>query len=315
MKKRNGKITGILLAAVLAAASLSACGREGGAVQTEVQSTAEAQSAAETQDAAAGAAAEQASDEAQAAETQEAVQDASEGTDLLDTVLERGTLIIGTEGTYSPNSYHDESGELVGFDVEVAEGIAEHIGVEAQFMEAEWDSLFAAMDSGRVDIVVNEVEYSDERAEKYDFSEPYTYVHGALMVAEANTEISSFEDLAGKRAAQNLTSSWGQMAESYGAELVSVDSVSQCVELLLSGRVDATLNAETAFSSYLSVNPDAAVRIAAETDSTTSSLVPVPKGNARFLAAVNEALDEMRSSGKLSELSEKYFGSDVTQND
>ena len=137
MKKRNGKITGILLAAVLAAASLSACGREGGAVQTEVQSTAEAQSAAETQDAAAGAAAEQASDEAQAAETQEAVQDASEGTDLLDTVLERGTLIIGTEGTYSPNSYHDESGELVGFDVEVAEGIAEHIGVEAQFMEAE----------------------------------------------------------------------------------------------------------------------------------------------------------------------------------
>ena len=257
MKKRNGKITGILLAAVLAAASLSACGREGGAVQTEVQSTAEAQSAAETQDAAAGAAAEQASDEAQAAETQEAVQDASEGTDLLDTVLERGTLIIGTEGTYSPNSYHDESGELVGFDVEVAEGIAEHIGVEAQFMEAEWDSLFAAMDSGRVDIVVNEVEYSDDRAETYDFSEPYTYVHGALMVAEANTEISSFEDLAGKRAAQNLTSSWGQMAESYGAELVSVDSVSQCVELLLSGRVDATLNAETAFSSYLSVNPDA----------------------------------------------------------
>ena len=135
------------------------------------------------------------------------------------------------------------------------------------------------------------------------------------MVAEANTEISSFEDLAGKRAAQNLSSSSGQMAESYGAELVSVDSVSQCVELLLSGRVDATLNAETAFSSYLSVNPDAAVRIAAETDSTTSSLVPVPKGNARFLAAVNEALDEMRSSGKLSELSEKYFGSDVTQND
>ena len=287
MRKR-GKIrwTGLLLAALLAAVSLCACG----------SAASDAQDAASAQTAAAGASAGESSEP-----------------DLLDTVLERGTLIIGTEGTYSPNSYHDESGALVGFDVEVAEGIAQHLGVEAQFMEAEWDSLFAAMDSGRVDIVVNEVEYSEDRAEKYDFSQPYTYVHGALMVASDNEDISGFEDLAGKRAAQNLTSSWGRMAESYGAELVSVDSVSQCVELLLSGRVDATLNAETAFSNYLSVNPDAAVKIVAETDSTTSSLVPVPKGNERFLAAVNEALDEMRESGRLSEISEKYFGIDVTQ--
>ena len=298
---------GLLLAGVPAAVSLSACGQSGEEAQT-AQTTAESVS-----EAAESEASESVSEETENA-SQTTASDSGEE-DLLDTVLERGTLIIGTEGTYSPNSYHDESGELVGFDVDVARGIAEYLGVEAQFMEAEWDSLFAAMDSGRVDIVVNEVEYSDERAEKYDFSEPYTYVHGALMVAESNTDINSFEDLAGKRAAQNLTSSWGRMAESYGAELVSVDSVSQCVELLLSGRVDATLNAETAFSGYLSVNPDAAVKIVAETDSTTSSLVPVPKGNERFLAAVNEALDEMRESGRLSELSEKYFGTDVTQND
>ena len=305
MKNRKRKVMGFLLAGMLAAVSLSACGQSSEETQT-------AQTAAESVSEA--AASEAASEEATQNAAETTSSDSGE-TDLLDTVLERGTLIIGTEGTYSPNSYHDESGELVGFDVEVARGIAEHLGVEAQFMEAEWDSLFAAMDSGRVDIVVNEVEYSDERAEKYDFSEPYTYVHGALMVAQSNTDINSFEDLAGKRAAQNLTSSWGRMAESYGAELVSVDSVSQCVELLLSGRVDATLNAETAFSGYLSVNPDAAVKIVAETDSTTSSLVPVPKGNERFLAAVNEALDEMRESGRLSELSEKYFGTDVTQND
>ena len=218
---------GLLLAGVLAAVSLSACGQSGEEAQT-VQTTAESVS-----EAAENEASESVSEETENASQTTAFDSGEE--DLLDTVLERGTLIIGTEGTYSPNSYHDESGELVGFDVDVARGIAEYLGVEAQFMEAEWDSLFAAMDSGRVDIVVNEVEYSDERAEKYDFSEPYTYVHGALMVAESNTDINSFEDLAGKRAAQNLTSSWGRMAESYGAELVSVDSVSQCVELLLSG--------------------------------------------------------------------------------
>ena len=166
---------GLLLAGVLAAVSLSACGQSGEEAQT-VQTTAESVS-----EAAENEASESVSEETENASQTTAFDSGEE--DLLDTVLERGTLIIGTEGTYSPNSYHDESGELVGFDVDVARGIAEYLGVEAQFMEAEWDSLFAAMDSGRVDIVVNEVEYSDERAEKYDFSEPYTYVHGALMVA------------------------------------------------------------------------------------------------------------------------------------
>ena len=81
--------------------------------------------------------------------------------DQLTEIQEKGVLVVGTEGTYSPNSYHDEEGNLVGFDVEVAKAIGEHLGVEVEFFEAEWDSLFAAMDSGRVDTVINEVEYSE----------------------------------------------------------------------------------------------------------------------------------------------------------
>lgn len=235
-----------------------------------------------------------------------------EATDLLDKIQEAGVIVVGTEGTYSPNSYHDENGDLVGFDVDVARGVAEHLGVDIQFVEAEWDSLFAGMDSGRVDIVVNEVEYSDERAEKYDFSEPYTYVHGALLVAEDNTDITGFDALTGKRAAQNLTSSWGQEAEGCGAELVSVDSVAEGIELILSGRADCMLNAETAFYDYLNKHPDAPVKIVAATDTTTSSQIPVPKGNERLVEAINEALDDMRASGQLAQLSEQYFGADVT---
>lgn len=235
-----------------------------------------------------------------------------EATDLLDKIQEAGVIVVGTEGTYSPNSYHNENGDLVGFDVDVARGVADHLGVDIQFVEAEWDSLFAGMDSGRVDIVVNEVEYSDERAEKYDFSEPYTYVHGALLVAEDNTDITGFDALEGKRAAQNLTSSWGQEAEGCGAELVSVDSVAEGIELILSGRADCMLNAETAFYDYLNKHPDAPVKIVAATDTTTSSQIPVPKGNERLVAAINEALDDMRASGQLAQLSEQYFGADVT---
>lgn len=235
-----------------------------------------------------------------------------EATDLLDKIQEAGVIVVGTEGTYSPNSYHDENGDLVGFDVDVARGVADHLGVDIQFVEAEWDSLFASMDSGRVDIVVNEVEYSDERAVKYDFSEPYTYVHGALLVVEDNTDITGFDTLEGKRAAQNLTSSWGQEAEGCGAELVSVDSVAEGIELILSGRADCMLNAETAFYDYLNKHPDTPVKIVATTDTTTSSQIPVPKGNERLVAAINEALDDMRASGQLAQLSEQYFGADVT---
>ena len=235
-----------------------------------------------------------------------------EGVDLLSQIQQRGVLRIGTAGTYSPNSYHDESGELVGFDVEVARGVAEQLGVKAEFVEAEWDSLFASMDSGRIDTVINEVEYSEERAEKYDFSDPYTYVHGALLVAADHPEIAGFDDLKGKRSAQNMTSSWGRMAESYGAEVVSVDTLTQCVELLTSGRADATLNAETAFYDYLKQHPEAPVTIVAMTDSTTSSLIPVKKNNSELVEAINNALQAMRDSGELARFSEKYFGSDIT---
>ena len=91
-----------------------------------------------------------------------------------------------------------------------------------------------------------------------------------------------------------------------------MDAVAQGIELILSARADAMLNAETAFYDYLNKHPDTPVKIVANTDTTTSSRIPVPKGNERLLAAINEALDEMRQSGELAELSQRYFGADVT---
>ena len=91
-----------------------------------------------------------------------------------------------------------------------------------------------------------------------------------------------------------------------------MDSAAEGVELVLSGRADCMLNAETAFYDYMNKHPDTPVRIVASTDATTSSQIPVPKGNERLVAAINEALEEMRASGALSELSEQYFGTDIT---
>ena len=236
----------------------------------------------------------------------------AESEDLLDKVLAAGKLVVGTEGTYPPNSYYDDDENLVGFDVEVAAAIAGKLGVEIEYFVGPWDSLFASMDSGRIDTVINEVEVTEERQLKYDFSDPYTYIHGALLVAGDNEEIASFDDLSGKLAAQNSTSTWGLLAESYGAEIVPVTADSQTFDLITTGRADFTLNAETAFADYISKHPDVDVKIVAHTDSASSSVVPAPKGSEKFVAAVNQAIAELREDGTLAELSIKYFNGDFT---
>ena len=152
--------------------------------------------------------------------------------DLLARIQERGYMIVATEGTWAPWTFHDENDELVGYDIEVAQGIADHLGVDVQFVEGEWDGLFAGLNSQRYDIVANGVEVTPERAETYDFSVPYGYIHTAIIVQDDNDEITSFEDLDGKTTANTLASTYAALAESYGAEAVGVDDLAQTIELL-----------------------------------------------------------------------------------
>ena len=86
----------------------------------------------------------------------------NENKTLLESIKEKGVLTIAMEGTWSPWTYHNEKDELVGFDVEVAEYIADYLGVKAKFVEGEWDGLFAGLDSGMYDIIVNGVDKTEE---------------------------------------------------------------------------------------------------------------------------------------------------------
>lgn len=237
------------------------------------------------------------------------------GQDLLQQIQDKGTLTVATEGTWAPWTYHDEDDNLVGFDVEVARKIAEKLGVEVNFVEGEWDGLFAGLDSGRYDMVVNGVEITDERAEKYDFSEPYGYIRTALIVAEGNEEIKTFEDLNGKTTTNSMASTYMTLAESYGATVTPVDSLDQTLDLVIAGRVDATLNAEVSFYDYMKVHPDAAVKVVALTDDASHVSIPMRKGEeaASFREAVDQAIRELKESGELGEISVKYFGTDITR--
>lgn len=233
--------------------------------------------------------------------------------DRLEAVRQRGTLIVAMEGAWSPWTYHDDTDTLVGYDVEVSRAIAQYIGVEPEYVEGEWDGLFAGLDAGRYDIVCNGVEVTEERAKSYDFSEPYAYIHTALAVKSDNTDIISFEDLDGKTTANSIASTYMTLAESYGAEVLGVDTLDETIQMLVSGRVDATLNADVSFYDYLNVHPDADFKIVAQTEDASHVCIPVKKGGESdtLLAAINEAIEALRADGTLTEISEKYFGSDI----
>lgn len=239
---------------------------------------------------------------------------AGSAADQLAAIQASGKLIVALEGAWQPWSYHDESDTLVGYDVEVSRAIAEKLGVEPEYVESDWDSLFAGLDAGRFDMVCNGVEVTDERTLTYDFTTPYGYIHTALAVRKDNDEIKTFEDLKGKTTANSLASTYMELAESYGATVQGIDTLEETIQLLAAGRIDATLNADVSFYDYLNVHPDADFKIVAQTEDASHVAIPLRKGDnsATLLEAVNNAIDELRADGTLKELGEKYFGQDIS---
>lgn len=235
--------------------------------------------------------------------------------DQLARIQDAGTIVVAMEGTWAPWTYHDETDNLVGYDVEVGQAIAEKLGVTAQFVEGEWDGLLAGLDAGRYDIMVNGVGITPEREEKYSFSTPYAYNRTAVIVRGDYDEIQSMEDLNGKQTANTISSTYAEQAEAYGATVTGVDDLNQTIELLLAGRIDATLNAEVVFADYHNAHPDANIKIATYSDQVEQVAIPVRKGDdsATLLAAIDDALAQLDADGTLTRLSEKYFGTDISK--
>ena len=238
---------------------------------------------------------------------------ASSAGDQLSNIQSSGKLIVALEGAWQPWSYHDESDTLVGYDVEVSRAIAEKLGVEPEYVESDWDSLFAGLDAGRYDMVCNGVEVTEERAKTYAFTTPYGYIHTALAVRKDNEDIHSFEDLKGKTTANSLASTYMELAESYGATVQGIDTLEETIQLLTAGRIDATLNADVSFYDYLNVHPEADFKLVAQTAEASHVAIPVLKSeDTAYLDALNTAIEALRADGTLKTLSEKYFGQDIS---
>ncbi|PKI90324.1 polar amino acid ABC transporter substrate-binding protein [Actinomycetales bacterium SN12] len=230
-------------------------------------------------------------------------------------LVEDGTLTVATEGTYRPFSFHADggTGELTGFDVEIIQAVADKLDLKVEFQETQWDAIFAGLDAGRFDVIANQVTINDDREANYLFSAPYTVSPGVIVVKDDDDSISSFADLDGKTTAQSLTSNWNDLAKESGAKVEGVEGWAQAVALLRQGRVDATINDKLTFLDYETTDGPTGLKIAAETDEAGKQAFVFTKDKTALVKAVDEALEELHADGTLAEISDKYFGEDVTE--
>lgn len=234
------------------------------------------------------------------------------GEDVLARIQESGTVRIGLEGTYRPYAFHEGSGELVGFEKEIADRIAEGLGATPEYVETEWDSLIAGLDVDRYDLVVNNVGITPEREEVYAFSEPYARSIGRVAVP-ADSEVQTLAELDGARSAQTATSNWAAQMEDLGAEIVPVQGFAEAIELVLQGRADATANDLISFQTYQEEHPEADFRLLDEElpDETTVGVI-MQQGQEPLLTEVNAILEEMKQDGSLTAIYEEWVGQDIT---
>ena len=234
---------------------------------------------------------------------------------LMCTPVAAKTLVVAGNCAFPPMEFLTDKKVPTGYSIDYIHEIAKRAGLKITFRDVAWDGIFAGLDSGRYDLAANGVEVTDERAQKYDFSTPYGYIRTALIVRGDNTDIQSFEDLKGKHTANSIASTYMTLAESYGATAAGVDTLDQTIQMVLSGRADATLNAEVSFYDYMNVHPDANLKVVALTDEASKVSLPMRKEerSASLLEAVNEAIAELDAEGELTRISEKYFGKDITK--
>ncbi len=195
--------------------------------------------------------------------------------------------------------------------MDVIRAVGDKLGVSVEFTQTPWDSIFAGLEAKRYDLVANQVTVNDERTQKYDLSTPYTYSEGVIVTRADDNSITSLADLNGKTTAQSATSNWAQVARDAGANVESVEGFVQAITLLKDGRVDATVNDNLAVAEYQKQTSDTGVKVAGETGDTSEQAFAARKDSG-LMPDIDKALDELRADGTLAQISQKYFGTDVS---
>ena len=239
----------------------------------------------------------------------------AQAADLLDTVKARGTLRVAMEGTYPPFNFKDpKTGQLAGYDVDVAKLVAAKMGLKPEFVTTEWSAILAGLGAGKYDAIISQVGINPKRQEVFDFSEPYTYSNPQLIVRKNDTsKYTSLNDLKGKKLGVGQGSVYEQQAKAVaGIAVKSYPAAPENLQDLAVGRIDAALN-DSLMVAYLLSNSKLPIKAGARVGQAERMGIPFKKGSPKFKAAVNKALQDAAADGSLKQVSMKWFGSDVSR--
>ncbi len=232
---------------------------------------------------------------------------------LNERITQHGTIVIGTEGTYKPFTYHNAQGQLTGYDVEVARAMAKELGVKLEFKETEWSSMLAGLKAGRFDLVANQMSLTTPaRRATFDKTAPYNF-SGAMLVARKDDDrVKQLSDVKGLSSASALNSHYGELAQEFGAKLVPVDGMAMALKLIEQGRADITFNDALSLLDYLHQHPNANLKIVWISPEQRSVGFALNKGNDEALAKMNQAIETLRQNGTLKRLGIQFFGKDIS---
>jgi len=225
------------------------------------------------------------------------------------------TLRVGMSGKYYPFTFveHDQ---LKGFEVDVMNAIADITGDDITFVTASFSGLAGMLDSGRIDTIANQITITPERKAKYAFTDPYVYDGAQVVVRKGNDAIHGVEDLKGKTVAVNLGSNYEQLLRELPyADQINIKTYESNIEQDVAlGRADAFVMDRVSATQVIKDKP-LPLALAGKPFSRIENALPFRDDEAGRADRdrIDAALDKLRENGTLTRISEKWFGTDITQ--
>jgi polar amino acid transport system substrate-binding protein len=206
--------------------------------------------------------------------------------------------------------YVDDNGDLVGFDIDLINAVAEEAGFEVEIRNTAWDGIFAGLANGAYDAVISSVTITDERKAAMDFSIPYINAGQILIVRSGTAGVDSLEDMAGRKVgAQMGTTGDFAIQETAGVERRAYDEIGLAIEDLINGNIDGVVCDSPIAADFVLNNPSYAGKLMIVGEPFTEEYfgIAVRKGNTEVLEAVNRGLEAVIADGTRDELIEKWL--------
>ncbi len=231
-------------------------------------------------------------------------------------------LTVATSGTLYPTSFHQEKdNKLTGFDVEIARAVGKKLGRKVEFKELNVAGQLTAVKTRKADMAVNDFGISPQRKKEFTLSTPYKHSWNSLVVRKSDdSNIHSWADLKGKRAAGEAGTSYQKLAKQLGSKTVNYNNVANSVYLkdVKNGRTDYIMNDYYLQKLALAAVPNNNLKILNNmyfktSDDGAGVGILMKKGDSKLKKQVNQALSELKKDGTLKRISEKYYKADVTK--